>query len=146
MKPVPVTTDLLTYRAPRIFVVLFYILLVIWTIFSIVFLGMKGWMNWIQILIVGFIFVITWYFSVNISYRIDLGGDGNIQLTSFRTILQTHPRKIEMIEGPHLPIGFVRFKLEREKVYLFCISGSRALKRILSEIRSWNPDIRVRNI
>jgi hypothetical protein len=72
--------------------------------------------------------------------------DGNIILTSFRRIIKADPRKMDLIEGPHLPIGFVRFKLEREKAYLFCVTGNRQLRRILFNIRSWNPDIKFRNI
>ncbi len=139
--------EILSYRAPKIYVALFYLLLMIWTIFSVIFLGSKGWTgNWVQIFMIGFVFVITWYFSVNISYRIDLEEDGKIRLTSLKKILRTDPTNIEMIEGPPLPVGFVRFKLEREKVYLFCMSRNSRLKRILFEIRSWNPDIRFKNI
>ncbi len=146
MKPIPKATPTLRYRAPRTYVVLFYLLLGVWTVISIFFLGTKGWTNWVQIFMIAFVFVITWYFSVNISYQIDLNPDGNIQLISVRKVVHTDPQKIEMIEGPHLPIGFVRFKLEREKAYLFCIIGSSALKRVLSEIRTWNPEIRCKNI
>lgn len=140
------TSESQTYIAPKVYVVIFYLVLIVWTIFSVVLLGLKGWTNWIQIFMIGFIFVITWYFSLGISYRIDLERDGIIQLTSFRRIIKADPGKMELIEGPHLPIGFVRFKLEREKAYLFCVTGNRELRRILFDIRSWNPDIKFRNI
>lgn len=135
-----------TYNAPKVYVAVFYLLLIVWTGFSVALLGLKDWTNWSQIFMIGFVFVFTWYFSLGISYRMDLAKDGSIQLTSLRRIIKADPRKMELIEGPHLPIGFVRFKLEREKAYLFCIIKNRQLKRILFDIRSWNPDIKFRNI
>jgi hypothetical protein len=88
----------------------------------------------------------TWYFSMGISYRVNVEEDGTVQLTSFRRILRVHSQKMELIEGPHLPIGFIRFRLEREKAYLFCVIKNRELQKILLAIRKANPDIKFKNL
>jgi hypothetical protein len=67
-------------------------------------------------------------------------------LTSFRRILRVDSRKMELIEGPHLPIGFIRFRLEREKAYLFCVVKDKTLQQILSRIREVNPDIKFKGL
>jgi hypothetical protein len=72
--------------------------------------------------------------------------DGILRLTSFRRILRVDPKKMELIEGPHLPIGFIRFRLEREKAYLFCVVKDRELQKILFAIRQANPDIKFKNL
>jgi hypothetical protein len=53
---------------------------------------------------------------------------------------------MELIEGPHLPIGFIRFRLEREKAYLFCVAKDKELQKILFAIRKANPDIKFKNL
>jgi hypothetical protein len=146
MKKHEVLNNAYEYQAPMIYVGIFYGALVAWTIISIFLLGLKQWMNWFQLFMIVFIFMMTWYFSMGISYKINVEEGGTVQLTSFRRILRADSRNIELIEGPHLPIGFVRFKLEREKVYLFCVIGNAKLQRILSDIRSSNPDIKCKNL
>jgi hypothetical protein len=93
-----------------------------------------------------FILVFTWYFSLGISYIIRMDGDGTIWLRSFRKVIRTHPREMQFVEGPHLPMGFVRFRLEREKTYLFCVVKDRNLQAILFLIRKTNPDIKFKNL
>jgi hypothetical protein len=93
-----------------------------------------------------FIIAMTWYFSMGISYRVNVEEDGTVQLTSFRKVLKVHSQKMELIEGPHLPIGFIRFRLEREKAYLFCVVKNRELQKILLAIRKANPDIKFKNL
>jgi hypothetical protein len=83
---------------------------------------------------------------MGISYRVNVEEDGTVQLTSFRRILRIHPQKMELIEGPHLPIGFIRFRLEREKAYLFGVVKNRELQKILLAIRKVNPDIKFKNL
>jgi hypothetical protein len=51
-----------------------------------------------------------------------------------------------MVEGPHLPLGFIRFRLEREKAYLFGVPKNRDLQQILEIIRKTNPEIRFKNL
>ena len=135
-----------TYRAPTIYVSIFYLLLVAWTVIAILFMGTKGWINWTQLFMVAFILVMTWYFSLGISYRVGINDDGKLELISFRRLISIHSTKIVMVEGPHLPLGFIRFRLEREKAYLFGVSKNRDLQQILSIIRKTNPDVRFKNL
>ena len=134
------------YRAPKIFVALFYLLLLAWTVLSVLYMGTKGWVNWFQLFMVAFIFVMTWYFSMGISYKAEINDDGKLELVSFRRLISIHSTKIVMVEGPHLPVGFIRFRLEREKAYLFGISRNPDLQQIISIIRKTNPDIRFKNL
>ena len=133
-----------------IYMGIFYAMLVAWTITCIVLIGFKltqsEWGNLFQLFMIAFIIAMTWYFSMGISYRVNVEEDGTIQLTSFRRILRIDSRKIEFIEGPHLPIGFIRFRLEREKAYLFCVIKNKELQKILLAIRKANPDIKFKNI
>jgi hypothetical protein len=109
-------------------------------------MGAKGWINWFQLFMVAFIFVMTWYFSLGISYKVEIKEDGKLELFSIRRLISIHSTKIAMVEGPHLPIGFIRFRLEREKAYLFGIPRNRDLQQILSVIRKTNPDIKFKNL
>jgi hypothetical protein len=135
-----------TYQAPTIYVALFYLLLVAWTVISVLYLGSKGWISWIQLFMVAFIFVMTWYFSLGISYKVGINDDGKLELFSFRRLISTHSTKIAIVEGPHLPLGFIRFRLEREKAYLFGVPRNRDLQQVLSVIRKTNPDIKFKNL
>jgi hypothetical protein len=140
------STKTFVYQAPTIYVGLFYLLLLGWTVISVFIMGAKGWINWIQLFMVAFIFVMTWYFSLGISYKVEINEDGKLELFSFRRLISTHSTKIAMVEGPHLPLGFIRFRLEREKAYLFGIPRNRDLQEVLSVIRKTNPDIRFKNL
>jgi hypothetical protein len=145
-----VSTNLLRYQAPMIYVGVFYAALVIWTIVCVVLIGLKltqsEWGNLLQLFMIAFIIAMTWYFSMGVSYRVTVEEDGTVQLTSFRRILRVHSRKMELIEGPQLPIGFIRFRLEREKAYLFCVVKNRGLEKVLFAIRKANPDIKFKNL
>lgn len=138
------------YQAPMIYVGIFYALLVAWTIICILLIGFKvtqsEWGNLFQLFMFAFIIAMTWYFSMRISYRVNVEEDGTVQLTSFRRILRIHSQKMELIEGPHLPIGFIRFRLEREKAYLFCVVRNEKLQKIFLAIRKANPDIKFKNL
>ena len=139
----------IVYKAPVVYIVLFFLLLVGWTIFCIFFLGSNidlGSANPVKLFMVGFVIFYTWYFSVAISYKIEVDDKGKIRLTSFRRVVNTDAKIIPFIEGPKLPIGFLRFRLEREKGYLFCIMKDKSLKKVLSIIRKANPAIRFKDI
>jgi len=143
-------TDAHGYQSPIIYIGIFYGALVVWTIICILIIGFKvaqsEWGNLFQLFMIAFIIAMTWYFSMGISYRVNVEEDGTVELMSFRRILKTHSRKMELIEGPHLPIGFIRFRLEREKAYLFCVVKNRELQKILLAIRKANPDIKFKNL
>lgn len=146
----PDTTKTYIYQAPTIYMTAFYLLLVAWTIICILLIGFKvtqsEWSNLFQLFMFAFIIAMTWYFSMGISYRVNVEEDGTVQLTSFRRILRIHSQKMEIIEGPHLPIGFIRFRLEREKAYLFCVIKNKELQKVLLAIRKSNPDIKFKNL
>jgi hypothetical protein len=151
MKKKPQTlTDAQRYQAPMIYMGIFYAMLVAWTIICILLIGFKvtqsEWSNLFQLFMFAFIIAMTWYFSMGISYRANVEENGTVQLTSFRRILRVHSQKMELIEGPHLPIGFIRFRLEREKAYLFCVIKNKELQKILLAIRKANPDIKFKNL
>jgi hypothetical protein len=146
----PDLTKTFAYQAPMSYLVIFYSALVAWTVVCILLIGFKmsqsQWGNLLQLFMIAFIIAMTWYFSMGISYRVNMGEDGALRLTSFRRILRVDSRKMELIEGPHLPIGFIRFRLEREKAYLFCVVKDKTLQQILSRIREVNPDIKFKNL
>jgi hypothetical protein len=146
LKNSPDPAKTFVYRAPTIYVALFYLILLGWTVFCVSIMGTKGWVNWFQLFMVAFVFVMTWFFSLGISYKVEIKEDGKLELFSFRRLISTHSTKIAMVEGPYLPLGFVRFRLEREKAYLFGIPKNRDLQEVLSVIRKTNPDIRFKNI
>ncbi len=54
-----------------------------------------------------------------------------------------------MVEGPRfafLPYGFIRFRLEREKAYLFCCITDEELQRILKTMKTNNSDIKFKGL
>lgn len=139
------------YEAPLIYPLLFYGLLLAWVGVSVYLLGKKsmvaGWAI-TQLVMVAFVIAYTCYFSLGISYRIRLDKEGGVQLTSFRRVLNIQPADIDMLEGPRfgLPVGFIRFRLAREKAYLFCVVSNVYLERILRSIWEANPDIKIRDL
>jgi hypothetical protein len=53
------------------------------------------------------------------------------------------------VEGPRLailPYGFIRFRLEREKAYLFCLITDKNLQRILKALRQMNSGIELKGL
>jgi len=139
-------TKTFVYRAPLSYAGFFYLILLAWTVFCVSIMGAKGWINWVQLFMVAFIFVMTWYFSLGISYKVEIKDEGELELTSFRRVIRIHSTKIAIVEGPYLPLGFIRFRLEREKAYLFGVPRNRDLQQILSIILKTNPDIKFKNL
>jgi hypothetical protein len=72
--------------------------------------------------------------------------EGDIRLTSYRRIINTHAEEIPTVEGPYLPLGFIRFHRESEKYYLFCLKYDEFLIKALSVIRNANPQINFKNL
>ena len=144
------TTKSYVYQAPILYVATFYALLAAWVVVCVMFLGLNlnkwGVANLFQLFMIAFVVFMTCYFSVAISYRIEVGDEGGIQLTSFRRIIKTRAEEIALVEGPHFPIGFIRFRLEREKVYLFCLVDNASLKKVLSVIRAANPHMKFKGL
>jgi hypothetical protein len=144
------TTKSYVYQAPILYVAIFYTLLTAWAIVCVISLGFSfnkwGLANFFQLFMFAFVLFYTCYFSAAISYKIEVWDEGDIRLTSFRRTIDTHAEDIPTVEGPHFPVGFIRFRLEREKAYLFCLTNNEVFKKILSVIRNANPDIKFKNL
>jgi hypothetical protein len=134
------------FQAPMAYVVLFYLLLLAWTVGSLPVVYGKfrtiGFQSvWIYALMIAFVYAYTWFWSLGIFYRISLDGEGGVTLRSLRRELQVSAKQIATIEGSRFPrgFGFVKMKLPRESGYLFCLSMTGELEAILRGIRKNNP-------
>ena len=134
-----------SYQAPGTLVAAFYFLLIAWTAVSILFLTAKAarseLTDALQWVMIAAIFGFTWYFSLGLFYRISLAADESLHLKGVRRGLTVHPREIETVEGPYLPIGFVRFKSGKERLYLLCQVRNADLQAILKRMGEINPDV-----
>jgi hypothetical protein len=140
------------YQAPVIFVGLFYLLLLVWTAVCVVLIGSKtisaGWPLF-QLLMIAFVLGYTWFFSVSISYRVYIDETGTIELTSIRRVLSVKADAISLVEGPRLalmPYNFIRFRLEREKAYLFCRITDDELQQVLKKMRLANREMKFKGV
>ncbi len=130
----------------------FYILLSVWTVICVILLGTKAFnIGWPlgQLLMIAFVLAYTWYFSLGIAYKIRVDREGTIELISIRRRLSASVETIEMVEGPRLtviPYCFIRFRLEREKAYLFCRITDEALHRVFHAIRRENQGIKFKGL
>jgi len=133
------------YQAPVALVAAFYLLLVAWTAVSILFLAARAarseLSDALQWVMIAAIFGFTWYFSLGLFYRISLAPDESLHLKGVRRGLTVHPREIETVEGPYLPIGFVRFKSGKERLYLLCQVRNADLLEILKRMGEINPHV-----
>jgi hypothetical protein len=138
------------YQAPVVFVGLFYAVLTTWTAICVPLLGLKAvkseWANLMQWIMIGFVLAYTWYFSLAISYKIEADSEGGVELKSFRRVLKLQAEDISMLEPPHLPIGFFKFRLAREKAYLFCTVNNSNLQQVLKMIKTSNPDVKLKGL
>jgi hypothetical protein len=141
----------LEYGASKIAVAFFYIFLTFWTVLCLPLIALQaekaGWSGyWVQGLMIVFVFGYTWYWSLGISYRIRWEEDGTIVLTSFRREIRIAATGVAGIEGPpfRMPFGFMKFKLEREKIYLFCLMTDKVLQEILARLLKENPGVKVK--
>ena len=92
---------------------------------------------------IAFIMVYTWYFSLAISYKVSITPEGDMELTSFRRVIRVHAEEIGMVEGPKwalIKYGFIRFRLEREKAYLYACTSDENIQKILTIMREVNED------
>lgn len=138
------------YQAPRAYVAAFYGVLAAWLVvclpFLVRFASRAGWGNLLQLLMVAFVVAFTLYFSLGISYLVEVDGQDEVRFTSFRRTLRLSAGEIEGVEGPPLPLGFARFRLAREKVYLFCVPSSADFRAVLTAIAKLNPEIKQKRL
>lgn len=135
------------YQAPVLFVVIFFGVLIVWTVVCLLVIGSigisPGW-PLARSLMIAFIMVYTWYFSLAISYKVSITPEGDIELTSFRRVIRVHAEEIGMVEGPKwalIAYGFIRFRLEREKAYLYSCTSDEEIQKILKIMREVNEDV-----
>ena len=129
------------------FVAIFYGFLLVWTVVSIVFLGPRAaagqWPTG-QLLMIAFVLGYTWYFSLGISYKVVAGLDGTVEMTSIRRKATFQATQISLVEGPRfslLPYAFIKFRLDREKAYVFCNLMSQDLREVLALMKRANKEL-----
>ena len=134
------------YKAPAIFVWVFYLLFAAFIIVDITYLVIilnKAEASYrFPIFMLTFILIFMCYFSTAISHKIEVWKNGKIQLTSFRKIITTKAEDMAYVQGPQLPIGFIKLRLEREKTYLFAKMGTPSLNTVLKTIKTADPGIK----
>jgi hypothetical protein len=140
------------YHSPIIFMGIFYLALLVWTGICLLLMGSIefsfgefsfGW-PMARMIMIAFVMVYTWYFSLAISYRIGITERGDIELTSFRRVVRVNAEVIGMVEGPKwaiIPYGFVRFRLEREKAYIFCCITDADFEQYMQIMKEVNPEM-----
>ena len=133
------------YEAPTALVAVFYLFLIAWTCVAVLFLVVRAARSELgdilQFMMIVGVLCFTWYFSLGVFCRIRLEADGSVLLSGVRRTHRLHPREIEAIEGPFLPLGFIRFKSGRERFYLLCWVKNADLLAILKRIGEINPGI-----
>lgn len=134
-----------SYQAPVALVAAFYLILIAWTAVSIIFLAAKAarseLTDALQWVMIAAIFGFTWYFSLGLFYRISLAPGERLHLKGVRRGLTVHLREIEIVEGPYLPIGFLRFRAGKERLYLLCQVRNPDLQAILKHVGEINPGV-----
>ena len=135
------------YQSPVLFVGIFFGILIAWTVISLLLILSIGFTwGWplARSLMITFIIVLTWYFSLAISYKVSITADGDLELTSFRRVIHVNAEEIGMVEGPKwalIKYGFIRFRLEREKAYLYACVSDENVQKILKIMREVNEDM-----
>jgi hypothetical protein len=133
------------YQAPAQLVIGFYVILLIWSVISIsliqALLEQETRVGTYPLFMIGFILVYMWYFSLGISYRVEFSDNGEIQFKSLRRTIRTFAGGITVIELPRMGLGFIRFRLKREKAYLFGLTHNAVLQTVLAAIKKANSDI-----
>jgi len=136
------------YQAPIPLVVGFYAILVVWSVICIsliqALLDKEVGAGAFPLFMIAFILFYMWYFSLGISVRLEIRDDGQIRLKSLRRTLLTNTDGISEIELPRMGLGFIRFRLKREKAYLFGLTQNSFFQTVLEAIKTANPGIRIK--
>ena len=98
------------FQAPALFVIVFYGLLLVWTIGTIPLIVLKfqqGWFqsDWLYAVMIGFFYLFTWFWSLGLFYRIALDAEGRIEMKSLRRTLDISAKEMRIIEGSSFPAG-----------------------------------------
>ncbi len=139
-----------TYQTPASYVAAFYGLLVLWTIATVPLIWKRFSQgvfreDWLYACMIGFFYLFTWFWSLGLFYIITLEADGRIRMKGLRRTLEVSIQQIDTIQGSKFSggFGFMRFKLPRESVYLFCHRRENSIDNILREIRRINPMVKM---
>ncbi len=131
---------------------IFYLVLMVWTGICLLLMGSIefsfGW-PLARLAMIAFVMVYAWYFAMAISYKIGISERGDIELTSFRRVVRVNAESIGMVEGPKwaiIPYGFVRFRLEREKAYLFCCITDTDFEQFMEIMKGINPEMVLKGV
>lgn len=140
----------LAYRTPAALTRGFYALLGVWTLACLALFAVRGavldWSNYGQWAMIGFVMAYTWYWSLGVFHTLRLDDQGRLHLTSPRRALVVDLEDIGLVEGPLLPLGFVRLRLAREKAYVLCRAGDPELSRLLLGLKNANPVLKFKHI
>ena len=140
----------LDYRTPDGLIRGFYGLLGLWTLACLVLFVVRGsvldWSNYGQWAMIGFVMAFTWHWSLGVFHSLHLDGAGRLHLTGPRRALVVDLEGIALVEGPLLPLGFVRLRLAREKAYVLCRAGDADLSRLLRGLKAAKPALKFKNI
>lgn len=138
------------YEAPPILVKGFYYLVGVWSVVCIIFLLMifkhMALGPLYGLFMIAFILVFMWYFSLAFAYRLEVWQDGTMRMTSYRRTIMAQAQDIPKALGPRFPVGFLKFRLEREMGYLFYQAENQDLQKALRLIKDVNPYIKFTNI
>ena len=149
MKVVQETEKARIFKAPVLFMAIFYGVLLVWTIGTIppIYLkfqrgGFSG--DWMFAAMIAFFYLYTWFWALGLFYFISLDTEGQVVLRSFRRRLEIPAKQIRSVEGSRFSdgFGFIKIKLPRESGYLFCFRRNKELDEILEGIRKMNPLLR----
>jgi len=128
------------------YVAVFYLLLLAWTVGSLPLVYQKfqtisSRTLLIYVVMVAFVYVYTWFWSLGIFYRISLNNEGKMTMKSIRRELQISAKQISRVEGSRFPhsFGFVKMKLPKESGYIFCLRKTDEFEELLQEIKRLNP-------
>ncbi|MCF8109036.1 MAG: hypothetical protein K9J81_08595 [Desulfohalobiaceae bacterium] len=138
------------YEAPTLLVKGFYFLVGIWSIVCIIFLLLifkhMALGPLYGLFMIAFILVFMWYFSLAFAYRLEVWQDGTLRMTSYRRTIMAQAQDIPKAMGPRFPVGFLKFRLEREMGYVFYQAENQDLQKALRLIKDVNPYIQFTNI
>ncbi len=138
------------YETPIGWVLAFHAGVLVWAVSCGIVLGIRLGSSWnpgaLQFAMVVFVLGYTPYFSAGVAYRAEVLPGGALRLVSLRRTLTVSPREIAAVEGPPLVVGFVRFRLTREKAYLLGSKDHPGIQAVISALVAENPDLKRKGV
>ena len=137
------TETKIIFKASTIYVAIFYIFLITWTIITVPILIIRSSeINNLLLGMMAFIIPMTWYWSLGIVYRIVLEKDDIVRMKSIRKDITLSINDFRKIEGPpsRINFGFIRFRIARDTIYSFFVP-STSLRRILTIVKAKNKSV-----